>query len=155
MLRYKFVASVIPLVVVGYFARDQIAPSVQPCIATADSAVQLAEFNWQAQRRVSFTTQPADATVRVRIVDSPESADFTVVDDARTLEDGGCSGTGPAQLIGIDDTPERTGTVIYLSHDGDANYRIYVRSRTFSVRDAAALLVGAHAGRPQPLARAL
>jgi hypothetical protein len=30
-----------------------------------------------------------------------------------------------------------------LSHDGPADYRIFVRSRTFSQREAAALVVGA------------
>jgi hypothetical protein len=33
--------------------------------------------------------------------------------------------------------------VIYLSHEGPADYRIFVRSKTFSQRDAAALVVGA------------
>jgi len=155
MLRYKFLASVVPLVVVGIFARDQIAPSVRPCIATGGSSVELAEFAWQAQHRVSFTAHPTDATVRVRIVDSPESADFTVVDDAQTPEVDGCAGTGPAELVGIDEGEARAPTVIYLTHDGDADYRIYVRSRTFTVQDAAALVVGAHGGRPQPFAHTL
>ncbi|MFG3757262.1 hypothetical protein, partial [Klebsiella pneumoniae] len=89
------------------------------------------------------------------IVDSPESADFTVVDDAQTAELDGCAGRGPAELIGIDESQARAPTVIYLSHDGEADYRIYVRSRTFTVRDAAALVVGAHGGRRQPFVHAL
>jgi hypothetical protein len=36
--------------------------------------------------------------------------------------------------------------VIYLSHDGPADYRIFVRSKTFSAREAAALIVGASGG---------
>jgi hypothetical protein len=36
--------------------------------------------------------------------------------------------------------------VIYLSHSGPADYRIFVRSKTFTARDAAALIVGASAG---------
>jgi hypothetical protein len=31
--------------------------------------------------------------------------------------------------------------VIYLSADGPADYRIFVRSKTFSAREAAALIV--------------
>ncbi|MEW6641160.1 MAG: hypothetical protein AB1586_11695 [Pseudomonadota bacterium] len=153
MSRFKFLASVLPLVVIGFFARDQIVPGVRPCIATAGSSVQLADFAWQAQHRVSFTTRPTDATVRVQIVDSPESADFTVVDDTQTPERDGCTGTGPAELVGIDEGEARSPTVIYLTHDGAADYRIYVRSRSFTPQDAAALLVGAHGGRP--LAHAL
>jgi hypothetical protein len=33
--------------------------------------------------------------------------------------------------------------VIYLSTNGPADYRIFVQSKSFSVRDAAALIVGA------------
>jgi hypothetical protein len=36
--------------------------------------------------------------------------------------------------------------VIYLSHSGPADYRIFVRSKTFTARDAAALIVGASGG---------
>jgi hypothetical protein len=36
--------------------------------------------------------------------------------------------------------------VIYLSQDGPADYRIFVHSKSFSARDAAALIVGAHGG---------
>jgi len=36
--------------------------------------------------------------------------------------------------------------VIYLSHDGPADYRIFVQSKNFSARDAAALIVGANGG---------
>jgi hypothetical protein len=36
--------------------------------------------------------------------------------------------------------------VIYLSPNGPADYRIFVRSKTFSAREAAALIVGANGG---------
>ena len=35
---------------------------------------------------------------------------------------------------------------LYLSRNGGADYRIFVRSRTFSARQAAALIVGANSG---------
>ena len=38
------------------------------------------------------------------------------------------------------------GQVIYLSTEGPADYRVYVRSKTFSQREAAALIVGARGG---------
>jgi hypothetical protein len=37
--------------------------------------------------------------------------------------------------------------VIYLSPAGPADYRIFVRSKTFTAHDAAALIVGASGGR--------
>ena len=39
-----------------------------------------------------------------------------------------------------------SGPVIYLSPDGPADYRIFVQSKTFALRDAAALIVGAGDG---------
>ena len=36
--------------------------------------------------------------------------------------------------------------VIYLSTEGAADYRIFVQSKSFSARDAAALIVGARGG---------
>jgi hypothetical protein len=45
--------------------------------------------------------------------------------------------------------------MIYLSKDGPADYRIFVRSKTFSARDAAALIVGAGDGRHRLVAASL
>jgi hypothetical protein len=39
--------------------------------------------------------------------------------------------------------------VIYLSPDGDADYRIFVQSSHFTAREAAALIVGASGGHPR------
>ena len=43
-------------------------------------------------------------------------------------------------------SPSASEPVIYLSRQGPADYRIFVQSRTFSARDAAALIVGARGG---------
>ena len=45
--------------------------------------------------------------------------------------------------------------MIFLSSDGPADYRIYVRSRTFSAREAAALVVGASGGHHRVAAASL
>ena len=143
MLRLRILASAVPLAVAGVFAHQQLFSSVHPCIATQEASVELAELPWQASRFVSFTGDPARATVRVQIVDDPAAADFTVVDDAFAREDDACA-AGPIRFIGIGDTAKPAPTVIYLSHDDHADYRIYVRSRTFTLQEAAALIVGAH-----------
>jgi len=140
MLRFRILASTVPLLVAGAVAHQQLVASVHPCIATADAAVELAELPWQASRLVSFTGDPARATVRVQIVDDPAAADFTVVDDGFEREADACAAS-PTRFIGIRDTA--APTMIYLSRDGDADYRIYVRSRTFTPQQAAALIVGA------------
>jgi hypothetical protein len=147
MLRFGILASAVQLVVAGAFAHQHLLSAVHPCIATPEAAVELAELPWQASRLVSFTGDPARATVRVQIVDDPGAADFAVVDDGFSREDDACR-AGPTRFIGIRDAAAAP-TVIYLSHDDHADYRIYVRSRSFTLQQAAALIVGAHSDRAE------
>ncbi len=149
MLRFKILASAVPLLVAGAFAGHHLMTGAHPCIAAADASVELAQLPWQASRLVSFTSDPTQATVRVQIVDDPAGADFAVVDGDITQDADRC-GTGPTRFIGIRDTTAAP-TVIYMSRNEAADYRIYVRSRSFTPQQAAALLVGAHVD-PQDIA---
>ena len=143
MLRFKILASVVPLAVAAFFARGDLLPGARPCIAVADMSVQLTSLSWHADRHVSFTIDPALATVRVQISDSAEAADFAVIDDIDNGEAGGCQANPATQLVSISSAPAESDPVIYLSTAGPADYRIFVHSKTFSARDAAALIVGA------------
>jgi hypothetical protein len=142
MLRFKILASVVPLIAVALFARGGLLPGPHPCIEIAETSVQIASMPWHAQLRVSFTDDPALATVRVQMADSADAADFAVVDDVDTAEAGACA-ANPATRLAISANPSADAPVIYLSSDGPADYRIFVRSKTFSAREAAALIVGA------------
>lgn len=146
MLRMKVLASVVPLAVAAVFARAEILPGPRPCIEVGGATMQIASVPWQAQLHVSFTDDPSLATVRVRVADSAEAADFTVIDDIDDAEAGACESNSVPQLIGISSAPTATGPIIYLSHDGPFDYRVYVQSKTFSARDAAALIVSARGG---------
>jgi hypothetical protein len=146
MLRFRILASSIPLIVAAVFARGGLLPGAHPCIAVADTSVQIASMPWHADLHVAFTDDPAAATVRVQISESPEAADFAVVDDIDSAESGACEANAATRLVAISADPAGGAPVIYLSHDGPADYRIFVRSKTFSVRDAAALVVGAAVG---------
>jgi hypothetical protein len=146
MLRFKILASAIPLLVAAVFARGGLLPGTHPCIAIGEASVQIASVPWRAQLHVSFTDDPSAATVRVQISDSPEAADFVVVDDVDSSEAGACEANAATRLVAISASPSASEPVIYLSPEGPADYRIYVRSKTFSVRDAAALIVGAGDG---------
>jgi hypothetical protein len=55
-------------------------------------------------------------------------------------------GNAATRLVTISANPSPSEPVVHLSQDGPADYRIFVRSRTFSVRDAAALIVRAAGG---------
>ena len=155
MLRLKILASVAPLVVAAVFARGELLPGPRPCIEISGTAVQLATGPWHAQLHVSFTDDPNLATVRVQISDNAEAADFAVIDDIDDTERGACETSAPPQLVAISRTPSASDPTIYLSEDGPADYRIFVRSKSFSARDAAALIVGAHGGHRRLHAAAL
>jgi hypothetical protein len=146
MLRFKILASAVPLIVAAVFARGGLLPGPRPCIAIADMSVQIADLPWRADLHVAFTDDPAAATVRVQISDNAEAADFAVVDDADDAESGACETNAATRFVSVSANPAGGAPVIYLSHDGPADYRIFVRSKTFSVRDAAALIVGASGG---------
>jgi len=143
MLRFKVLASVVPLAVVALFARGEFSTGPRPCIEISGTSVQIAALSWQAERHVSFTDDPGRATVRVQISDNAEAADFAVIDDIDTAEAGACESHSTPQLVAISTAPSPSEPVIYLSPEGPADYRIFVRSKSFSARDAAALIVGA------------
>lgn len=145
MLRVKILASAIPLLLAGVVAGGELVPNASPCIALGRASVQIATAPWQSPLHVSFTDDPEAATVRVQIVDSADLADFTVIDDARTADaEEGCAVNPETSFVSITDHRfSDSEPVIYLSRNAGADYRIFVHSRTFSVRDAAALVVGA------------
>jgi len=146
MLRFKILASVVPLIFAGVFARGGLLPGPHPCIAISNVSVQISDLPWHADLHVAFTDDPAAATVRVQISDSAEAADFVMVDAADSAEQGACEASAATRFVAVSANPESGSPVIYLSRDGPADYRIFVRSKTFSLRDAAALMVGASRG---------
>ncbi|MGY4283274.1 hypothetical protein ACVWXO_002494 [Bradyrhizobium sp. LM2.7] len=146
MLRFKILASVVPLLAAAVFARAEIGSVSHPCIALGEITVELTSLFWTAGVHVAFTEDPTRATVRVQITDDPDAADFAVVDDGIGSEPDSCQANPSTRLITIAAQPVDGRPVIYLSSEGPADYRIYVRSKTFSQRDAAALIVGAHGG---------
>jgi hypothetical protein len=144
MLRFKILASVVPLMAAAVFARGGLGS--HPCIAIGETSVELASVPWTAGLHVAFTDDPAQATVRVQIAEDADAADFVLVDDGPTSEAGACQSSAATRLVAISAHPSGDGPAIYLSSEGPADYRIYVRSKTFSQRDAAALIVGASGG---------
>lgn len=109
-------------------------------------SVEISELPWRADLHVAFTDDPVAATVRVQIADSAEAADFAVVDGGEGAEAGACEANPATRLVAVSANPAAGAPVIYLAQEGPADYRIFVRSKSFSLRDAAALVVGASAG---------
>src|ERR1700730_8303642 len=146
MLRFKILASVVPLMVVAVLVRGGLFPGSHPCIAVAGETIEIGSVPWHADLHIAFTDDPAAATVRGQLTDSAEAADFAVVDDVDGAETGTCEATAATRFVTISASPSTSAPLIYLTKDGPADYRIFVRSRSFSAREAAALIVGAHGG---------
>jgi len=152
-VRLKVLASVVPLALVALLVRGNLFSSAHPCIAIANTSVEIAELPWHADLHVAFTDDPAAATVRVQITEDAQTADFAIVDDNNAADASACEVNPATRAVSISDMAERGTPVIYLTHEGPADYRIFVRSNNFSQRDAAALVVGAGiSGRPQEAA---
>jgi hypothetical protein len=143
MLRFKILVSVVPLLAAAILARVEFLPGTRPCVAVGESTLQIALTPWHADLHVSFTNDPAAATVRVALTDSAESADFAVVDHVDGTEDSACAVTPATQFVAVTAEPSGRAPVIYLAQAGAADYRIFVRSKRFTAREAAALIVGA------------
>ncbi len=148
MLRVKILASAVPLLLAGVVAGGELIPSAKPCIALGRASMQMATAPWQNPLHVSFTDDPETATVRVQIVDNADLADFAVIDDRQVSgDDESCAINRETSFVSIaDHRISESEPVIYLSQNAGADYRIFVQSRTFSARDAAALVVGAGRG---------
>jgi len=155
MLRFKIFASAVPLILAGVFARSELLPGARPCIAVGDTSVQIASAPWHADLHVGFTDDPTAATVRVQIVENAEAADFAVVDDIDSAEGNACEVGAAMRFVAIAAYPSASQPIIYLSQESGADYRIFVRSKTFSARDAAALIVGASGGHARMAAASL
>ena len=59
MLRFKVLASAVPLVAVALFARGGLLPGSHPCIAIANTSVEIADLPWRADLHVVVTGRNA------------------------------------------------------------------------------------------------
>jgi hypothetical protein len=134
MLRLSILSSVIPLVLIGGVAHDWHSAAARQCFA-APSA-----------RTIAFTTDPLAATVKVQIVSSAELADLAIVDEAGPSGPGHCGLDQAAKLVSVSAHPQPGEPIVLLTHEADADYRIYVDSQTISPEQAAALIVAARGG---------
>src|SRR5712671_1816091 len=115
MLRFKILASAVPLILAGVFARGELLPGPRPCIETGGVSVQIATAPWHADLHVAFTDDPAAATVRVQIVESAEMADFAMVDDADSADVNACEANPAMRLVAVAAYPSVSQLIIYLS----------------------------------------
>jgi len=146
MLRFKVLIAAAPLIAVAAIvARLEASPAARPCIPVGAGNVEIGSEPWHADLHVDFTDDPKLATVRVGLADSADTADFVLVDDGAEIDDKAFDTTAATQSVAIAADPTHRSALIYLAQDGPADYRVFVQSSRFTIRDAAALIVGAHA----------
>jgi hypothetical protein len=114
MLLFKILASAVPLVAAALFARGGLLPGPHPCIAIANTAVEIADLPWHADLHVAFTDDPAEATVRVQVTENADAADFALVDDSDVTEAGACEANPATHAVAISDTAASGAPIIYL-----------------------------------------
>jgi hypothetical protein len=111
----------------------------QACLPVGNAGYRLAAPGAQADYTVRFDAARPD--VRVHLAETPDEADFVLVDDGEAAPD--CRGTS-IRSVKIDATAAAPDLVIGLTAEpATADYRIYVRSRAFAPVTAAALIAAA------------
>jgi len=134
MLRFKILASAVPLLIVAFFARGGLSPGARPCIAIGDTSVEMPRC-LDADLHVAFTDDPALATVRVQLSDNAETADFVMIDDVDAPEAAAASQCATKMVSSRPPRRRRAGDLSFAGRPAD--YRIFVRSKSFSAREAA------------------
>src|ERR1700758_2141347 len=112
-LRYKILVSAVPLIAAAIFAGVQTFDGPRPCIAVGAETLEIGSAPWHADLHVSFTDDPALATVRVALTDHAAEADFAVIDDAAGSEENACATTPATQFVAVSAGPTTAAPVIY------------------------------------------
>src|SRR3984957_20148048 len=88
MLRFKILASAVPLVAAALFARGGLLPGPHPCIAIASASVEIADLPWRADLHLASTDDPPEPTVRVQVPERAEAAAVAHYSDVHPAETG-------------------------------------------------------------------
>jgi hypothetical protein len=114
----------------------------EACLPVGNVMYRLAASGAPAEYTVRIDPAASAPDVRVHLAESPDEADFVLVDDGETAH--GCHGAA-IRSVRIDAAASAPDLVVGLSADpASADTRIYVRSHAFAPESAAALLATAH-----------
>ena len=109
--------------------------SPKRCFLSGSTAYLLS--NTAANFTVRVDYEAAHADLHMQLVDDPAAADFVLVGDG---DDNSCRDAGAVRSIRVDDAATKPDLSVALSNrpvtDG---YKIYVRSTSFTAKEAAAL----------------
>jgi hypothetical protein len=127
-------AVAVPAATAGSFFSSSASPA-KPCFAAGNAAYELSSSN-AADYTVRVDNAAANPSVRLQLVDDPAAADFVMVDDGDATQ--ACTGASSLKTVHVDAAALTPDLTVALSR-ADADYKVYVRSTSFSEQDAAAL----------------
>jgi len=117
------------------------APKQPACFVSGALTYRIVPDAAAPDYRVRVDSEARQADLRMQLVDSPERADFVLVDDFSNGEPDTCESSTPVRTVVLNGAGGKPDVTVHLSADAKgADYRLYVRSARFSQRDAAALL---------------
>jgi len=124
------------------------AISQQACLAIGNTVWRFAGTS-DADVSVRVDSAAAAPSLRIQLSETPEQADFVVVDDGAALD---CRAGRNVKAVSIAPAQSAADLVIAFTTGSDpADYRVYVRSRWIAPETAAALFAAANRP-PQKLA---
>jgi len=109
--------------------------NVDPCFITGSAGYRISDRG-PASYTVRIDNAAPHPGLRLQVVDDPAKADFMLIDDSGSA--GSCSDAATVNNIRINSGAADAGLTVALSR-APAEHKIYVRSASFSERDAAAL----------------
>jgi len=110
------------------------------CFADGAATYRLSPSAVASDLRIRFDNTAPRPDLRIQLIERPELADFTLVDDFGTPRSTACRSSAPVKTVKVD-AGARADVVVALSPDVTApDYRVYVHSLRYSRQDAAAFL---------------
>lgn len=111
----------------------------QACLTIGNTSYRLAAG--EADVTVRVDRRAAAPGLRIRLAETPEEADFVLVDDGAPLH---CRTAANIKAVSLADGTAADLTLQLAEGPAAADYRIYVRSRWITPETAAALFAAAH-----------
>jgi hypothetical protein len=139
MTRFRKLAVLAAVLAAPAGAYSYFGGAPEACFTSGPATYRIAAAGARADYTVRFSEADSHADLRIQVMDSPDQADFVLVDDAGGL--GACNGAAAVKTVRIDPDAAAPDVTVRLASDLNvSDYRIYVHSARFSERDAAALL---------------
>jgi hypothetical protein len=130
------------LIVIGVpaGAKTFVRPSAEKCFASDSVIYRFTSAADRADTTVRIAGNLSTADVTMQVIDSPEVADFILIDDKESADACRRNARAPTRTINLNAATSRPDLTVSLSAEPmRVEYKIYVRSATFSIEEAAAL----------------